>query len=62
MRYKDYQLLKKEEVDQARLDVEEGTAMEVTSVKELGAFLERDQVLWKWWRVWMGYQKDDDGS
>jgi hypothetical protein len=62
LRYKDYHLLKKEVVNQARLDVEEGTVMEVTSMKELGAFLERDPVLWKWWRVWMGFEKKDDES
>jgi len=52
-------MLKKEPVEQAQLDVAEGTVTELTSMKELGAFLGRDKELLSWWRVQMGYQKDE---
>jgi hypothetical protein len=55
-------LLKKEEVDKARLqtiNVSSGETIELTSMKELGAVLFQDDALYKWWRLHMGYCKDD---
>jgi hypothetical protein len=60
LRYKDYHLLKKEAVPSANLAVEPGNVMELTSMKELGAFLERNEEIYEWWRVNMGYRKGDD--
>lgn len=51
--------MKKEEVDRARMSVPKGDVQEVTSVKELGALISRDEELYKWWRLNMGYQKDE---
>jgi hypothetical protein len=51
--------MKKEEVDRARMRVPKGDVQEVTSVKELGALISRDEELYKWWRLNMGYQKDE---
>jgi hypothetical protein len=45
----------KEEVGERRLDVEPGRVKELTSMKELGAFLERDLEIYGWWRRCMGY-------
>lgn len=58
LRYKDYQLMKKEEVDRARMSVPEGEVQEIASVKDLGALLSRDGELYRWWRVNMGYEKE----
>lgn len=60
LRYKDYHMMKKEEVARKALDVEPGAVQELTSMKELGAFLERNQEMYEWWRVGMGYKKEDD--
>lgn len=60
MRYKDYQLLKKETIGECRLDVPVGTVRELTSVKEFGAFLAGDDEIYRWWRVNMGYVKDEE--
>ncbi|KAH8807848.1 hypothetical protein F5884DRAFT_674790 [Xylogone sp. PMI_703] len=64
LRYKDYQLMKKEAVDSPRLllsaNVPRGTTVELTSTKELSALLMKDEELYRWWRVNMGYQKDED--
>jgi len=60
LRYKDYQLLKKEMVPYCRLDVPAGSVRELTSMKELGAFLARDEEIYRWWRVNMGYVKDGE--
>jgi len=53
--------LKKEQVERRGLDVEKGVVKELTSMKELGAFLSGDEELYQWWRINMGYQKDDEG-
>jgi hypothetical protein len=29
-------------------------------MKELGAFLSQDEEIYRWWRVNMGYVKDDE--
>ncbi|KAH8596015.1 hypothetical protein B0O99DRAFT_510689 [Bisporella sp. PMI_857] len=60
LRYKDYRLLKKEYVESWRLPIDEGTVIELTSMKELGSFLAKDEELLRWWRVNMGYQSGDD--
>jgi hypothetical protein len=60
LRYKDYQLLKKEAVEECRLGVPAGTVRELTSVKEFGAFLSRDDEIYRWWRVNMGYVRDNE--
>jgi hypothetical protein len=52
--------LKKEPVPDCRLGLPAGTVKELTSVKELGGFLSRDHELYRWWRVNMGYLKDDE--
>lgn len=62
LRYKDYQLMKREEVDKRGLDVEPGDVKELTSMKELGAFLEKNGGIYEWWRVGMGYKKDEGAS
>jgi hypothetical protein len=51
--------MKKEQVDEARLNILQGEVQEVTSVKDLGALLSQDEELYKWWRVNMGYKKDE---
>lgn len=51
--------MKKEEVDKARMSVPQGDVQELISVKELGALLSQDEKLYRWWRVNMGYQKDE---
>lgn len=60
LRYKDYQLLKKEAIKEYRLDVPIGSVKELTSMKDLGAFLSRDDQIYRWWRVNMGYVKDGE--
>ena len=49
--------MKKEEVDTARIGVPQGEVEEVTSVKDFGTLLSRDEELYKWWRISMGYSK-----
>jgi hypothetical protein len=44
-----------DEVPERRLAVKPGRVVELTSVQEFAAFLERDAVLYQWWRVKMGY-------
>ena len=51
--------MKKEKVDTARIGVPQGEVEEVTSVKDFGTFLSCDEELYRWWRVNMGYQKDE---
>ncbi|KAH7355123.1 hypothetical protein BKA65DRAFT_605109 [Rhexocercosporidium sp. MPI-PUGE-AT-0058] len=60
LRYKDYHLMKREEVERRGLDVEPGEVKELSSMKELGAFLEGSGEMLEWWRVGMGYKKDED--
>lgn len=60
LRYKDYQLMKREEVEKRGLDIEPGDVKELTSMKELGAFLDGNKEIYEWWRVGMGYKKDED--
>ena len=66
LRYKDFQLVRKpaqklhEETagDVTDVKVPYGRLEEMDTVKEFGAQMERFGV-WNWWRVGMGYQKDD---
>ncbi|KAK0119683.1 hypothetical protein ONS95_011119 [Cadophora gregata] len=60
LRYKDYQLMKREDVGEKGLDVGPGDVKELTGMKELGAFLERNREIYEWWRVGMGYKKGED--
>ncbi|KAH8792788.1 hypothetical protein F5882DRAFT_399508 [Hyaloscypha sp. PMI_1271] len=55
LRYKDFRLMGKDEVNERRLDVAAGEVVELTSMKEFAAFLEKDPVIYEWWRVRMGY-------
>ena len=55
-------MLKKEQVPNANLDVEPGVVKELTSMKELGAFLEANEEIYEWWRVHMGYKKGRDSA
>ena len=59
MRYKDFRLLRKEEIQKRALDVEDGNVTDIESLKEFGAFLGRDEGLYSWWRVHMGFQKEE---
>lgn len=52
--------MKKEEVNRRGLDIEPGTVTELTSMKDLGAFLERNGEMYEWWKVHMGYKKGDE--
>ena len=52
--------MKKEEVIRRGLDIEPGMVMELTNMKDLGAFLEGNKDIHEWWRVHMGYKKGDD--
>jgi hypothetical protein len=45
----------KDEINERRLDVAAGEVVELTSMKEFAAFLEKDPVIYEWWRVRMGY-------
>jgi hypothetical protein len=49
--------LGKDQVEEQRLDVEPGRVKELTSMKELGAFLEGDPELYQWWRLKMRYKE-----
>ena len=55
MRYKDFRLMGKDEVSERKLDVEAGRVLELTSMKEFAAFLERSPVVYEWWRAKMGF-------
>lgn len=57
LRYKYFRLLGNDEVPERRLEVETGRVVELTSVQEFAAFLERDAVIYQWWRVKMGYKE-----
>jgi hypothetical protein len=54
--------MKKEEVlgKMNEIDVGRGDVREVKSVKELGALLEGNGELYEWWRVHMGFKKDEE--
>ena len=48
----------KEEVLERRLDVQPGKVLEIESLKEFAAFLERDAEMYQWWRMKMGFEKE----
>jgi hypothetical protein len=52
-------LLKKEAVERPRLDIEPGTVNLKISMKALVAFLKKEPELYEWWRIHMGYKKDE---
>ncbi|KAJ4336722.1 hypothetical protein N0V95_008537 [Ascochyta clinopodiicola] len=63
LRYKDFQLVKKPaeklvEHQAANSNVPYGKLEETDTVKEFGAHMESFGV-WSWWRIGMGYQKDE---
>lgn len=63
LRYKDFQLVKKpakKQVEGQTNDskVSHGKLEEMDTVKEFGAQMESFG-LWNWWRVGMGFQKDE---
>ena len=66
LRYKDFQLVRKpaQKLDEETaghvtdVKVPYGKLEEMDTVKEFGAQMESFGV-WNWWRVGMGYQKDD---
>ena len=60
MRYKNFELMKKEEVDWRRLDVPVGKVKQVESLKDYGTEVGKDEILRKWWRMHMGFVKGDD--
>ncbi|CAL3962966.1 hypothetical protein PZA11_000028 [Diplocarpon coronariae] len=60
LRYKDYHLLRREDVKARGMAIEPGSVVELTTMKDLGAFLEGSREMHTWWRVHMGYTKGDD--
>jgi hypothetical protein len=63
LRYKDMQLLKREEISEPHLStlgVKEGDVREIEEIKDFAKFLEKDPSLYRAWRVGMGYVKDHD--
>jgi hypothetical protein len=55
--------MKKDEMREGSLEqlgVNKGEVLEITSMKELGAFLGRDEELLRWWRGGMGYLRDKE--
>jgi len=65
LRYKDYRLMKKEEVSdrKGRLDqlgVKQGSVREFGDMKDFGGFLAGDEELLRWWRRNMGFVKGDE--
>ncbi|MCJ1274168.1 hypothetical protein MMC21_001963 [Puttea exsequens] len=61
LRYKDFQLLRSEAVDQGELGIRRGLVSEFESMKSLAANLARCNVL-GWWRLHMGFTKSDESS
>ncbi|KAM3086299.1 hypothetical protein ACMFMG_000435 [Clarireedia jacksonii] len=55
LRYKMYQHIKTEEVDQRRLDIPPGEVVEVSSLGEFTTFVRKDEELDRWWRLAMGF-------
>ncbi|CAG8977964.1 hypothetical protein HYALB_00001845 [Hymenoscyphus albidus] len=61
LRYKDMQLLEREEIPESalvRLGIREGDVLEIEEIKEFGRLLERDSGLFGWWRRGMGFMRD----
>jgi hypothetical protein len=57
-------LLKREIIPKLHLStlgIKEGDVSEIEEIKDFGKFLEGDPTLFQWWRVAMGYVKDNDG-
>jgi hypothetical protein len=47
--------MKKEEVDQKRLEVPAGEVLETDSIREFAAFVRKDEELGRWWEEAMGF-------
>ncbi|TGO65720.1 hypothetical protein BCON_0001g00340 [Botryotinia convoluta] len=60
LRYKNFELMKKEEVDGRRLDVPAGKVKQLESLKDYGIEVGKDEELRKWWRLHMGFMKGED--
>lgn len=63
LRYKDFQLVRKPSEKQAETLASDsklpyGKLEEMDTVKEFGARMQSFGI-WNWWRVGMGYQKDE---
>lgn len=44
------------------LGIREGDVSEIEEIKNFGKFLEKDPSIFQWWRIAMGYVKDDNGA
>ncbi|PQE20583.1 hypothetical protein CJF30_00001880 [Rutstroemia sp. NJR-2017a BBW] len=55
LRYKMYQQMKKEEVDQKRLEVPAGEVLETESIREFARVAKKDEELGRWWEEAMGF-------
>jgi hypothetical protein len=60
LRYKLYQQVKKEEVDQRRLNIPPGEVLELDSIKEFARICEKDEELGRWWKEAMGFATPGD--
>ncbi|KAJ8060453.1 hypothetical protein OCU04_010778 [Sclerotinia nivalis] len=60
LRYKNFELMKKEEVDWRRLDVPIGKVKQLESLKDYGIEVGKDEILRKWWRLHMGFVKGEN--
>ncbi|KAB8297764.1 hypothetical protein EYC80_001565 [Monilinia laxa] len=54
LRYKNFELMKKEGVEGRRLDIPAGKVRQLESLKDYGIEVGKDEVLRKWWRLHMG--------
>jgi hypothetical protein len=58
-------LLKRETIPRLHLPtlgIREGDVSEIEEIKNFGKFLEKDPSIFQWWRIAMGYVKDDNGA
>ncbi|KAI9649888.1 hypothetical protein NHQ30_002472 [Ciborinia camelliae] len=60
LRYKNFELMKKEVVEERKLDVPIGRVRQLESLKDYGIEVGKDEVLRKWWRLHMGFVKEGD--
>lgn len=54
--------MKKDGVEERRLDVPIGKVKQLESLKEYGVEVGKDDVLRKWWRLHMGFMKEEDDT
>jgi len=58
-------LLKRDVIPKTHLSplgIAEGGVREIDEIKDFAKLLEKDSALFQWWRIAMGYVKDDDGK